>query len=112
MSVRSYKIWSVLNTASTGAAMKGVSVVLYIVVITLMVTGAIGNIGFAYRSTGSFSGVYIANPELIYRYLGAEMFYFSDICVARERFVVSSPINKFFGLPLYYAAQLLLAYYI
>lgn len=112
MAVRSYKIWSVLNTAASDAAMKGISVIAYILVITIMVTGAIGNIGYVYRGTGSFVGVYSSNPEIVYRYLGAEMFYFSDICVARERFVVSSPLNKFLGLPLYYGAQLILAYWI
>ena len=41
--------------------------------------------------------------------LGAAMFYASDICVARERFVRPNPLNTTIGLPLYYVAQLLLA---
>ena len=41
--------------------------------------------------------------------LGAAMFYFSDLAVARDRFVAPSFWNGAWGLPLYFAAQLLLA---
>ncbi len=41
---------------------------------------------------------------------GAALFYVSDIFVARDRFVSPSPLNQFAGLPLYYAAQLALAF--
>jgi uncharacterized membrane protein YhhN len=40
---------------------------------------------------------------------GALGFFASDLAVARERFVASSFANKLWGLPLYYASQLLLA---
>lgn len=40
---------------------------------------------------------------------GAVAFYLSDLAVARERFVASSPWNRTWGLPLYYGGQLLLA---
>jgi len=40
---------------------------------------------------------------------GAIGFFASDLAVARERFVVKSFANKLWGLPLYYASQLLLA---
>jgi uncharacterized membrane protein YhhN len=40
--------------------------------------------------------------------LGAFVFYLSDLCVARERFVARSVWNGVVGLPLYYASQLLL----
>ena len=39
---------------------------------------------------------------------GALLFYLSDLCVARERFVVKSKWNGIVGLPLYYAGQLML----
>lgn len=42
-------------------------------------------------------------------FVGAFMFYLSDLFVARERFVVSSFTNKLLGLPLYYGGQLVLA---
>jgi uncharacterized membrane protein YhhN len=42
--------------------------------------------------------------------LGAAVFFMSDLAVARERFVVKSFTNKAFGLPVYYAGQLLIAW--
>ena len=41
---------------------------------------------------------------------GACAFYLSDLAVARERFLVRSITNKLWGLPAYYAGQLLLAW--
>lgn len=43
-------------------------------------------------------------------FTGALLFYLSDLFVARNRFVEKSFINRLFGLPLYYAAQFLLAF--
>ena len=42
--------------------------------------------------------------------VGAVLFYISDVFVARDRFVTSDVWNRYLGLPLYYAAQLALAY--
>lgn len=42
--------------------------------------------------------------------LGAVMFAASDVAVARDRFVVRSFRNKAWGLPVYYGAQLILAW--
>jgi uncharacterized membrane protein YhhN len=41
--------------------------------------------------------------------LGAFAFYLSDLAVARDRFVVSSFVNRLWGLPLYFFAQMLIA---
>ena len=41
---------------------------------------------------------------------GAVGFYLSDLSVARDRFVVSEFVNRLWGLPLYYAAQVALAW--
>lgn len=41
--------------------------------------------------------------------IGAVAFAGSDLFVARQRFVTAAPINRLVGLPLYYAAQLLIA---
>lgn len=41
--------------------------------------------------------------------VGALAFFLSDLAVARERFVAPGFVNRLWGLPLYYAAQLLLA---
>jgi len=40
---------------------------------------------------------------------GAVLFWLSDLAVARDRFVRPGFVNPLVGLPLYYAAQLLLA---
>lgn len=42
--------------------------------------------------------------------VGAAVFYVSDIFVARDRFVTPSALNQRIGLPLYYAAQIALAF--
>ena len=42
--------------------------------------------------------------------VGAVMFYLSDLSVARERFVRSGFVNRIWGLPAYYVAQLILAW--
>jgi uncharacterized membrane protein YhhN len=42
--------------------------------------------------------------------MGAVMFYCSDLFVARDRFLTADHWNSTIGLPLYYGAQLLLAY--
>lgn len=41
--------------------------------------------------------------------LGASLFALSDISVARDRFVTKAFLNRAWGLPLYFAAQLILA---
>jgi hypothetical protein len=41
--------------------------------------------------------------------IGAVAFYVSDLAVARQRFVRQQVLNRLWGLPLYYGAQLLLA---
>ena len=43
-------------------------------------------------------------------FVGAFAFYLSDLAVARQRFVVKSFTNKAWGLPLYFGAQLVLAW--
>lgn len=42
--------------------------------------------------------------------VGALMFTVSDIAVVRDRFVNTAFVNRLWGLPLYYAAQLLIAW--
>jgi uncharacterized membrane protein YhhN len=41
--------------------------------------------------------------------VGAVAFYLSDLSVARDRFVASGFANRLWGLPLYYAAQIVIA---
>lgn len=74
-------------------------VVLYVIAIVLMVLGA-----FSVRGTGGLPA-----PERDYLAFGAALFFLSDLAVARERFVARDFKNKLFGLPAYYAGQLLIA---
>jgi uncharacterized membrane protein YhhN len=41
--------------------------------------------------------------------VGATLFYFSDIAVARDRFIAPGFVNRSWGLPFYYAGQVVLA---
>lgn len=71
------------------------SVSAYVVVITIMVWGALA------VTTKAIMGWPIA--------IGAVLFYLSDLTVARDRFVKSDFLNRAIGLPIYYAAQILIA---
>ena len=43
-------------------------------------------------------------------FFGAASFYFSDLFVARDRFVKTEFANRLLGLPMYYLGQFLLAF--
>ena len=76
------------------------AVIAYIVVISSMealATGATFQAGFDVR-TGA--------PLMV---LGATLFWISDLAVAKRQFVDPSPASALWGLPLYYAGQVLLA---
>jgi uncharacterized membrane protein YhhN len=66
----------------------------YVVVISAMLVCAAGTV------------VHAGAPRIL---AGALMFYLSDLAVARERFLASGFTNKAWGLPLYFAGQLILA---
>lgn len=66
----------------------------YVVVICAMLVAA-------------FGGALGAGPRTIA--LGASLFALSDVFVARDRFVSHGFVNRAWGLPLYFAAQLILA---
>ncbi|KAF9557980.1 hypothetical protein EC968_007328 [Mortierella alpina] len=72
------------------------AVVAYMIVISGMVITAVGSI-------------HCGQNHLSERTLGALMFFFSDLFVARQHFVHKTVLNKWIGLPLYYIAQILLA---
>jgi len=69
-------------------------VVAYIVVISAMVVLAYGAFG---------DGATWLIP------VGATLFFISDLFVARNQFVAQTTVNRMWGLPLYYLAQVLLA---
>lgn len=66
----------------------------YVVVISAMLISAAASVASA------------GQPTIL---LGALMFYGSDLAVARDRFVAPGFVNGAWGLPLYYAGQLVLA---
>jgi len=70
-------------------------IVLYVLVISLMTIWAIS--------------AFDAGRLSLHGALGAVLFFLSDLLVARHRFVHRQLINRFLGLPLYYASQLLIA---
>ena len=72
----------------------------YIIVITIMVVGAWSVIG---DTQLAFSGRVVI-------FVGALSFYFSDVFVARNRFLKPGFFNRLIGLPLYYLGQFLLAF--
>lgn len=72
------------------------AVLAYVVVISVMVWGAL-----AVTVDGG------ADPRVG---VGAVLFYLSDLAVARDRFVQRAFVNRAWGLPVYYAGQLLLAF--
>jgi uncharacterized membrane protein YhhN len=67
----------------------------YVAVISLMVMAASGVVADG------------ATPWIL---VGAIGFFLSDLAVARNQFVVESVTNRVWGLPLYYASQLILAW--
>lgn len=85
-------VWRWLSPWVPGDMRK--AVLAYIVVITSMVSLSAG----ATAAGGS--------PRML---AGAFAFYLSDLAVARDRFVREALVNRLWGLPLYYAAQLCLA---
>lgn len=69
-------------------------VLAYLLVITLMLASTIAALPHSVAPTLQVAGAFL--------------FYLSDLCVARDAFVVKSRVNTMVGLPLYYAAQWLL----
>ena len=77
-----------------------IPVLLYILVITVMASGAWA---VFWKSSYQVSG-----RTLIL--VGSLCFYFSDLFVARNKFVKEEYRNRLLGLPLYYAGQFMLAF--
>jgi uncharacterized membrane protein YhhN len=80
-----------------------VPVLLYITTITAMVIGALAVVASA-------RVVALSPPGGALLAAGASLFFVSDLAVARDRFVAPRFVNKAWGLPAYYAGQLLIAW--
>jgi uncharacterized membrane protein YhhN len=77
-----------------------IPVLLYILVITIMASGAWA---VFWKSSFQTSG-------RAFIFTGSLCFYFSDLFVARDKFIKEEYRNRLLGLPLYYAGQFLLAF--
>ena len=77
-----------------------IPVLLYVIVISIMVCGAVA----VFKNPG------LAMQGRLAVLIGAAFFYISDIFVARDRFLKKGFVNRLFGLPLYYFGQFLLAF--
>jgi uncharacterized membrane protein YhhN len=77
-----------------------IPVLLYILVITVMASGA-----WAVFRNSSFQ---MSGRTLIL--IGSLCFYVSDVFVARNKFIKEEYTNRLLGLPLYYTGQFLLAF--
>jgi uncharacterized membrane protein YhhN len=77
-----------------------IPVIGYVLTITVMVVAAIA----------AARGQALPEPNRCRLLVGACVFFASDIAVARDRFVAHRFTNKLWGLPAYYAGQLLFAW--
>jgi uncharacterized membrane protein YhhN len=77
-----------------------IPVLLYVIIISIMVSGAWTVLG----------DLDLNRSGRIMVFVGALSFYFSDVFVARDRFIGRQFLNHLVGLPLYYAGQFLLAF--
>ncbi|MGD9319946.1 MAG: lysoplasmalogenase [Desulfobacteraceae bacterium] len=77
-----------------------IPVVIYIIVISIMISGACSLLGHRH----------LAQSGRVMAFVGAVSFYFSDVFVARDRFLKQEFLNRLVGLPMYYAGQFLLAF--
>ena len=75
-------------------------VVVYVAAIVAMVVAALA----AWRAHA------LPAPQCNRLALGAALFFVSDLAVARDRFVARAFVNRLWGLPAYYVAQLLVAW--
>lgn len=96
-----------------GADMRG-PVLAYIGVITAMVAAAAGAVAGEGPATPAMSVLTQGEPLPAWVWDAAVMgaavaFYLSDLWVARDRFVAPGFVNRIWGLPLYYGAQVAFA---
>ena len=96
-----------------GADMRG-PVLAYIAVITAMVATAAGAVAGEGPATPAMAVLTQGEPPPAWVWDAAVMgaavaFYLSDLWVARDRFVAPGFVNRIWGLPLYYGAQVAFA---
>lgn len=89
-------IWLIPYARAKGMV---IHVLAYVVVISIMVSGALAV--FNDKRLGATGRWLIL--------VGSILFYVSDVLVAVERFVSAAPINWLVSIPMYYAAQFMIA---
>lgn len=77
-----------------------VPVIVYVVAIVTMVVAALA----------VARGHALPDPQRYTFVVGASLFFISDLAVARDKFVERSVVNRMWGLPTYFAGQLLIAW--
>ncbi|MGE0402609.1 MAG: lysoplasmalogenase family protein [Kofleriaceae bacterium] len=75
-------------------------VIVYVIAIVMMVVAAI-----AVARAGA-----LPEPQRCTFVIGAALFFVSDLAVARDKFVSKTVTNRMWGLPTYFAGQLLIAW--
>ncbi|MBF4510371.1 MAG: lysoplasmalogenase [Aeromicrobium sp.] len=95
-----HRVWLSLERHVTGRLRLPVR--LYVVLVSLMAASAAAG-GATALGRGSATATLLAPAA------GGLLFYLSDAAVARQRFVSPGFVNRAWGLPVYYAAQLLIA---
>jgi uncharacterized membrane protein YhhN len=91
--------WVYIRLRPNLGSMK-VPVLVYVMAITVMISGAWSILG----------DLYLTGLGQIMVFVGAVCFYVSDVFVARDRFLKKEFNNRLIGLPLYYSGQFLLAF--
>ncbi len=77
-----------------------IPVVVYVIAIVAMVVAAIA----------VARGHALPEPQRCLFVIGAALFFVSDLAVARDKFVKRTVVNRMWGLPTYFAGQLLIAW--
>lgn len=90
-------LWPRLSTEHR--PMRG-PVIVYVVAIVMMVVAAIAVV----RAHA------LPEPQRCLFIIGAALFFVSDLAVARDKFVAKTVVNRMWGLPTYFAGQLLIAW--
>ncbi len=86
-------LWPTLGTMR-------VPVIVYVLTIVTMVVAAMA----VWRAHA------LPNPQRTWLLVGAVLFFISDIAVARDKFVAKGFANRIWGLPAYFAGQLMIAW--
>jgi uncharacterized membrane protein YhhN len=92
-------VWLWPHLSTTHRPMRA-PVIVYVIAIVTMVIAAIA----------VARGHALPEPQRCLFVVGAALFFVSDLAVARDKFVAKTVVNRVWGLPTYFAGQLLIAW--